>query len=72
MDNYTYGKLCEINYNIQVHEGNANRRFCSQIGKILYQVFPEIMTSKNINNKKEFETMRKDILTTLNFTRGIV
>ncbi len=35
MHNYFLGKLSVINYNMAIHEGNANRRLASQTAKLL-------------------------------------
>ncbi len=69
MDNFTYWKLFEINYNIQIHELSANERFCSQIDKILVQIFEsnifQTKESKKTKEYKLFMQMKKDIENTI-------
>lgn len=48
MKNYFIGKLFTINYQIAIHEGNANRRLASQMPQILFQLVP----NKNIVPEK--------------------
>lgn len=69
MKNYTYSKLFEINYNMQLHEGNANRRFCSQGAKILFQILPSNIPEE-VAGSKLFIQMLKDLEETFKNTEG--
>lgn len=56
MDKYTFWKLFEINYNIQIHSWNANERFCSQVNKIYTQLFiDKIFLSDKSKKSKEYK-----------------
>jgi len=69
MNKYTYWKLFEINYNIQIHPWSANERFCSQISKIITQLFENDIFKTNKSKKmveyKLFLQMNEDIELTL-------
>lgn len=61
MRHYFLGKLSMINYNIAIHEGDANRRLASQAVKVLLLPASEVPE----NFKKDYDKLITLIETTI-------
>ena len=65
VNRYFLSKLCEINYRMSVHEGDANHRLASEAENIV--LFPSADVPSQ--HRRAFETMKRSINETLKDVR---
>lgn len=67
MSNYFYSKLFDINYKMQIDEGNATQRLASKSPEILFKLQEQYVPSKYLN---DFQKLIKDIEKTVKLSEG--